>query len=157
MRGLAGTIAMLVLCTCSCAGPACTEYVVPSTTDLTTSASFRNDVLPVFTQSCAFSTCHGTEATSNQGLYLGAGTSPDPVKVRASLLAISATAGMPYVTPGDPKGSFVMRKLDGDQCMLDTTCLSRTCGARMPRNGAQLLQPQRDTVRRWIAQGAKDN
>jgi hypothetical protein len=131
--------------------------VVPSNTDLTTPVSFRNDVLPLFTQSCAFSTCHGTEASSNQGLYLGSGPAPDAVKVRASLLAMSATAGMFYVIPGDPKKSFVMRKLDGDQCMLDTTCVGRTCGARMPRNGAQLPQTQRDAVRRWIAQGAKDN
>jgi len=156
MRGVAGAAMMAVFCTFSCADPACKEYV--STADLSAPATLRGDVLPIFAASCTLTSCHGVLTGQNQGLYLGSRTmTTDPVQVRTNLLAVSATAGFPYVTPGDPKRSFLMRKLDGDQCTLDTSCANHSCGARMPRGLAELPAAQRDTIRRWIAQGAKDN
>ena len=51
----------------------------------------------------------------------------------------------------------VMHKLDGDSCLNDKECTNGTCGDSMPDEGTILDVTVRDTVRRWIAQGAKDN
>ena len=65
---------------------------------------------------------------------------------------------MPLVTPGSPEKSFLMHKLDADQCAYAAACTVADCGAKMPRDGTMPLAPQnRDNVRRWIAQGAGDN
>jgi hypothetical protein len=61
------------------------------------------------------------------------------------------------VKPGDPKNSFLMRKLDGDHCVLDAQCQGSTCGDSMPNKEEQLSVDERDRVRRWIAQGAKND
>ncbi len=83
---------------------------------------------------------------------------------------------MPYVTPGQPTMSFLMRKVDGDFGSL--TCvdnnslfqkysmqysLTSACGGQMPEQLMALdgddggLPGPRDQLRRWIAKGAKNN
>ena len=63
---------------------------------------------------------------------------------------------MPLVTAGDPAKSFLMHKMDGDQCAFD--CGENSCGSLMPEDGSKPLPVlNRDTIRRWIAQGAQDN
>ena len=75
--------------------------------------------------------------------------------------------GMPFVTPGDPAHSYIMRKLDGDQCTLTASCVmnnvpvatmqdtpgtagvSNWCGASMPLNS--------DPVPNGPACGGTDN
>jgi hypothetical protein len=70
---------------------------------------------------------------------------------------------MNLVTASDPAHSFLMHKVDGDQCTLMAECAvdasSRpNCGAFMPYQSPAVLDaPTRDTVRRWIAQGAGNN
>jgi hypothetical protein len=64
---------------------------------------------------------------------------------------------MPYVTPGKPEESYLMHKLDGDQCYFDDQCLGHRCQASMPNLGTSLPVGTRDIVRRWIAQGAMNN
>jgi hypothetical protein len=64
---------------------------------------------------------------------------------------------MAYVKAGDPSQSFLMRKMDGDQCVLDAQCAGMTCQTSMPQNLPLLDVAPRDVVRRWIAQGAADN
>jgi hypothetical protein len=145
-------------CASEPAGPVCAA--VASTADLTTpKVSLRSDLLPIFAPSCAFSACHGGKPTdSNNGVYLGSATgTTDAVAVRTALLATSKTIDMPYVTPGDPAKSYLMHKMDGDQCTLATRCSGGSCGAGMPSGGPLLEVAKRDTVRRWIAQGAQDN
>jgi hypothetical protein len=136
--------------------PTCTAYVVPPGTDLTTPVvSLRNDVVPILTSSCAFSTCHGEKTSpGNNGLYLGTqqGT-PDATAIHASVLATAVSYDMPVVTPGDPSQSFLMHKADGDAC----TLCKNLCGESMPQSTQLLPVASRDTIRRWIAQGAKDN
>jgi hypothetical protein len=66
-----------------------------------------------------------------------------------------------------PQNSFMMYKLDGDPnlanmnnqvtCATLTCATAMTCGGSMPSCGPQLPQTQRDTIRRWIAQGAKND
>jgi hypothetical protein len=81
---------------------------------------------------------------------------------------------MPFITPGDPSQSFLMHKMDGDLCTL-TGCVADNaavtqagdtpsaagapnwCGTQMPFNLALIDPAKRDTVRRWIKQGALDN
>jgi hypothetical protein len=153
---------LCVLCNGSCdGGPTCKPYVVPAGTDLMSpTVSFKNDVLPVFQQSCAFMTCHGSMSAANMGVYLGEpnkGATMTATVISGLMKPSLLLATMAYVTPGNPGQSFLMRKMDGDQCSLDMKCTSGSCGASMPQGDAVLPAASRDIVRRWIAQGAKDN
>ncbi|WP_394838365.1 hypothetical protein LVJ94_15805 [Pendulispora rubella] len=65
---------------------------------------------------------------------------------------------MNFVTPGDPAQSYVMHKLDGDQKQLAAACTGEPdCGSQMPQGQPPLAQSTRDTIRRWITEGAADN
>jgi hypothetical protein len=135
----------------------CDDYAPPPTFDPQSPVvSFTVAVMPVFANSCALTTCHGSTTGDNNGIYLG---DPDPAKTHDALVNVAATElpAMPYVKPGDPRQSFLMRKLDGSQCVLDSQCAGGSCGLSMPRNETELPQDTRDAIRRWIAQGAKND
>jgi len=149
-------------------GSACTPYV--SCADLTTpDVSFATDILPIFQPSCgiAGSTCHGTPdvATTQARPYLGnpdGGT--DAAVVVNGLVGVlsNENPSMNEVTAGDPDTSFLMHKLDGDECLYMSACASSKtqytdCGQQMPYSSPPLDEATRDTIRRWIAQGAKNN
>jgi hypothetical protein len=99
--------------------------------------SFKEDVRPIFQVYCA--SCHqapdgegyktsGLDLTSYQGVMTG-------------------TKYGPMVVPGDPQNSNLMWLLDwraGPQL-------------RMPHGKKQLGVDERNTIRTWIHQGAKDN
>ncbi|MDB4990403.1 MAG: hypothetical protein JWN04_5581, partial [Myxococcaceae bacterium] len=112
------------------------------------------DVSPVFARSCAFSSCHGTE-TSARPVFLGTRGS----NVARGLVNKMATQlpTMPYVTPGEPRESYLMRKMDASHCALDAQCDGGSCQGSMPKDALLLEVSTRDIVRRWIAQGAKDD
>jgi len=134
----------------------CADYQPPAGFDTTTpSVSFANDVMPVFGQSCAFSTCHGSSTGPANGVFLG----KDPARVYTAIVGVRGDElqTMPFVTAGDPRQSYLMRKIDGSQCALDTQCTGSSCQGSMPKNESLLDVPTRDIVRRWIAQGAKNN
>jgi hypothetical protein len=146
----------------ACIGPyvSCADLTAPE-------VSFATDVLPIIQPSCAIagSTCHGTPdvATTQARPYLGSydgGT--DAAAVVTGLVGVTSNEDptMPEVTMGDPETSFLMHKLDGDQCQFDCKA-SKTqytdCGQQMPYSSPPLDESQRDTIRRWIAQGAKNN
>lgn len=140
---------------------ACVAYASAPGFDLTTPAmSFETNVMPVLTASCSSASCHGVADGAQGGLFLGAELQhgADAAKVYKNLVGPMAgeLGSMPYVTPGDPAKSFIMHKLDGDQCMLAEQCANRTCNDTMPRDG-QLPVETRDILRRWIAQGAQNN
>jgi hypothetical protein len=119
-------------------------------------ASFENDVAPLLVKSCSFSACHSSTGPTNHGLFLGATTPERTAQVKSGLIAATKAApSMQYVTPGDPDKSFIMHKLDGDQCVVAESCADGTCGNSMPDGNALLAEEQRDVIRRWIAQGAK--
>jgi hypothetical protein len=67
--------------------------------------------------------------------------------------------------PGDPANSFLMRKVDGCFEGLEASCTVQStesesghpCGDRMPHSSKTLCEDERDMIRRWIAQGAKNN
>jgi hypothetical protein len=116
--------------------------------------------MPVLTASCSSASCHGVATGAQGGLFLGAQLEKgaDSAQVYQSLVGPMAgeLGSMPYITAGDPQHSYVMHKLDGDQCMFADTCANQTCNDTMPRDG-QLPVETRDIVRRWIAQGAQNN
>jgi hypothetical protein len=150
-------------------GGACLGPFV-SCADLTTpSVSFAADIVPIFQPSCAIagSTCHGTTdvATTQMRPYLGnfdGGT--DASAVVQGLVGVTSNEDPTMVTvvAGDPGNSYLMHKLDGDQCTLASACASSKtqytdCGLQMPYSSPPLDEPTRDIIRRWIAQGAKNN
>jgi len=98
--------------------------------------SFQEDVLPVFQIRCA--SCHsptgegykasGLDLTTYKGVMAG-------TKFGAMVIA------------GDPDSSNLMRLLDWKV----------SAQLRMPHNKKQLSVCDRDEVRTWIREGAKDN
>jgi hypothetical protein len=95
----------------------------------------------VFTPSCTTFSCHGTGRAG--GLEL------TPEASAASLLGVppsndaARAAGLLRVAPGDPDGSFLMRKLLGT--------LATDEGERMPNADGTLPPTRVELVRRWIA------
>jgi hypothetical protein len=133
---------------------------VPAGTDLTTpKVTFSGDVLPVLERSCGLSdSCHGSP--NNGRVFLGStAVNATPSSVRAGIVNVASIdlTSMPYVKPGDLENSFLMHKMDGDQCRFDAQCSGGTCQTSMPQNLPLLDVTTRDVVRRWIAQGANDD
>ncbi len=128
--------------------------------------TFKTDVLPIFRASCAFvGACHGspTPPTPAQN-YLGNPEIDGPM-VQADIDKIftqnvdvnSSKAGtMKIVAPNSPEMSFLMHKMDNTLTCADVAC-EAGCGGSMPLSNPILPQDKRDTVRRWIAQGAKND
>ena len=142
--------------TSSTPSSSCNDYSPPA--DFVAAApvtSFATDVMPIFQSSCAFSTCHGATTGSANGVFLG----DDKARVYQAIVGVHGDElqTMPFVTAGDPRASYLMRKLDASQCALDSQCTGGSCQGSMPKNGASLDLPTRDVVRRWIAQGAKND
>jgi hypothetical protein len=152
-------------------GQACCAYVVPSTTDLTSATSFQNDVMPIFLNSCSFSGCHNMPSdTGDLGaptIFLGSKSVPGANGgVYADIVGVASTENPPmqYVKAGDPENSFLMHKADGDQCQFTSTCAALPsslglppCGDSMPMGQALIDVSARDTIRRWITEGAMNN
>jgi hypothetical protein len=144
-------------------GAACALYVVPSGTDLMQpSVSFKSDIMPIFNASCGLAGCH---ATTLDGLapnfFLGDAMAmgSDEGAVHAAIVGQNSgeLPTMPFVRSGDPSMSYLMHKVDGDQCHFDAQCVTGSCKAKMPNGGTPLTAGARDTLRRWIAQNAPDN
>jgi mono/diheme cytochrome c family protein len=99
-------------------------------------ASFKEDVQPILLGRCV--SCH----------------SPNGEGYQASGLDLTSYKGImtgtkfgPMIVPGDPDSSNLMRLLDW-----------RTSPQlRMPHNKKQLSVCDRNDIRAWIRQGAKDN
>jgi hypothetical protein len=91
----------------------------------------------------------------------------DPAQVIARIVGTKSAEdpSMNLVTAGDPANSFLMHKMDGDQCTLAQQCGASqynmsypNCGQIMPQSLAMPLPTDtRDKVRAWIKQGAMNN
>ena len=125
--------------------------------------SFKTDVVAgVFNKSCGLSTsCHGSPTTSQTGLFLGAKdqAGADSSTVQKAIVGVVAQedATIKIITAGDPKNSYLMHKMDADQCTLNAACTGGDCLSSMPQGSDPLPPASRDVVRRWIAQGALEN
>jgi len=100
-------------------------------------ASFQEDVLPVFLGRCV--SCH--TAPNGEG-YLASGLDLTSYKG-----IMAGTKYGPMVIAGDPDGSNLMRLLDW----------RTSAQLRMPHTKKQLSSCDRNAIRAWIRQGAKDN
>ncbi len=98
--------------------------------------SFREDIVPIFKGRCEG--CHqpGGEGTAKSGLDLTS---------YAGLM--KGTKFGPMVIPGDPDSSNLMRLLDWRV----------SPEIRMPHGKKQLSSCDRNDIRAWIREGAKDN
>jgi hypothetical protein len=104
--------------------------------------SFKNDVQPVFDANCV--SCH-QEGGAQQGLVLESGKSHAAIVGRPS-----SEAHALLVAPSAPDSSYLFAKI------LGTHVSAGGRGARMPLGGA-LSGTDVETIRGWIAGGAKDN
>jgi hypothetical protein len=117
-----------------------------------TSASFRGDVVPILAPNCALASCHAAKE-SNLGIHI----TYDADQIYAELQKSSPTPGFggnKFVVPGKPEESLLMAKMDGTQASLQNC--QNGCGMEMPP-GEILPQKQRDVVRTWIKNGAKND
>ena len=117
--------------------------------------SFRKDVIPVLTGSCSLSSCHGDRnGNPGVGIYLPLG---DPEGIYQDLMRESRLApGVKFVVPRDPANSFLYAKITGDLAKFAASCSSGGCGEPMPP-GAKISSADRDTVQKWITEGAANN
>ena len=176
---LAGVAAVACLSTTACTSKnpadgsddagagACAAY--ESNANVTTpTVSFGSDVVPIMNVSCGTggATCHGTPGVVALGRpFLGfveGGT--DAGQVISGIVGVNSQEdpSMNLVTVSDPTQSFLMHKVDWDECTLASECAASktpytSCGLGMPYGGDQLPQSDRDTIGRWIAQGAQNN
>jgi hypothetical protein len=114
--------------------------------------TFSQDVVPLFQGSCGFgSGCHGTARPAGY-VQLTTGTE-DAAALLDRLKAKSVREpSLPLVDPGNPSGSFLLRKVKGDFAGL--TCAPSACGERMPQRSTPLPQAELDLLEQWIQQGA---
>lgn len=96
----------------------------------------------VFTPTCATSGCHAG-AGAPQGLRL------DETSSYGLLVNVpsSEVPSIPRVAPGDPDGSYLVRKLEGTAAV----------GVQMPLGRPPLAQSTIDVIRQWIIDGAIDD
>ena len=141
------------------AGP-CTPFTSEANL-MTPQVSFKSDVMPVFEQHCASSSCHGIADSPKGDLFLGAqlAKGSDSNMVHGALVGKTSTQlpSMMFVAAGDPTHSYIIHKIDGDQCMYESQCVGTDCQMSMPFSDGLMPVETRDIVRRWIAQGANDN
>jgi hypothetical protein len=111
-----------------------TAFCAPQTSQ--SKMSFREDVVPIFKGRCE--SCHqpGGEGAQKSGLDL---TSYAGV--------MKGTKFGPMVIPGDPESSNLMLLLDW----------RASPQLRMPHGKKQLSSCDRNAIRAWIREGAKDN
>ena len=144
----------------------CPDY---SNFDGTTPAvSFKADVLPILQRSCGLAvSCHGDSSMPFKDRpYFGPNkkdmaTDADIMAIFAGSVGVDSyvNPGMMIIKAGDPENSFLMYKLDDQlECDKLTCAATKACGGFMPSTSLTILeQTERDAIRRWIAQGAKNN
>jgi hypothetical protein len=140
--------------------------------------TFQADVLPILRTSCGLSTsCHGTvspdcaasfwEPPTNMQQYYGPALNCGTPTAAQIALIFSNAVGvksveeteMDIIDPGNPEQSFLMYKVDGTLTCPTLVC-SKTPGAcfnPMPSGSPLIAASDRDVIRRWIAQGAKND
>ena len=148
--------------------PPCLPFVPDADLDAP-SVSFKKDIAPTFQQSCAIagSTCHGdpSVALTQQRPYLGLfDGGADASQIVSGIVGVLSNEDptMNVVTAGDPANRYLLHKVDGDQCTLAPQCAATqtqytNCGLQMPYSSPPLDPPTRDAIRRWVAQGAKND
>jgi len=111
-----------------------------------TSLSFSAHIQPIFTGNCAFAAgCHAGP-TPQQGMNLSDG------QAYANIVNVfsNQVPRLRRIEPNNPDSSYMVLKLQGNAGSVGGL------GTRMPLGG-QLTQAQIDTIRTWVAGGARNN
>src|SRR6185369_10687634 len=106
------------------------------TTTSQTKQSFREDIVPIFKGRCE--SCHQPGA---------AGVEKSGLDLTSYAGVMKGTKFGPMVVAGDPDSSNLMRLLDWRV----------SPEIRMPHGKKQLSSCDRNAIRAWIREGAKDN
>src|SRR4029450_8085868 len=100
-------------------------------------------VQQIITQSCALPSCHSPIARQG-GLVLDTeDVSYTSLGNRPVTNAAPAASGAVLVVPGDPKASFLIKKLNGT-----------APGDRMPQSGEPLSKGTIKLIEKWMKRGA---
>ena len=108
--------------------------------------SFSGEVQPIFSARCAIPFCH-SGAVPTQGLDLSAGRSYAGIVNRPS----TERPGLKIVDAGAPDMSYLEWKIGG------APLGQSIVGSPMPLTGGPLSAAERAIIRRWIAEGARDD
>lgn len=127
--------------------------------------SLRIEVMPILQTNCTFGqSCHGPGLTLAGKVYLGPvmGVQASDAEIQRMLdenvnADPSFDAGMKLITPGDASKSFLMHKTDNSLECPTLACAPDDCGDPMPFNRPAIDAGDRNTIRRWIMQGAQLN
>jgi len=113
--------------------------------------TLSDNVAPLFAENCALSGCHGARPEAE--LSLGGA----PAAIHGMIVGVASVTApeLPRVAPGDPDGSFLVRKLEGS--FDDLACVDDDCGVRMPKAADRLRAECIETVRAWIEAGALED
>ena len=120
--------------------------------------SFKDDVAPLLATNCALAACHSSKE-SNLNFYI----TYEPAQIYEELMKTSPTcSSSKFVVPGKPEESMVMLKMDNEQEKLPDDCASARRSEMPPGDppksgNAMMDKKDRDVIRNWIKQGAKDN
>lgn len=110
------------------------------------SASFANDVQPIFSANCALTGCHaGPMPQAGQNLSVG--------NAYAAIVDVPSmdVPSMDRIEPGDPARSYLVHKIRGTFANVGGT------GVRMPAGRGELPQNEIDIIRAWVQAGALNN
>ncbi|HVW29513.1 MAG TPA: fibronectin type III domain-containing protein [Polyangiaceae bacterium] len=122
---------------------------------LTTLVSFENDVQPIFTANCALSGCH-VPGNPPQGQILSDGFSYNSiVDVMAGESGVNGIPPLKRIdsTNPDPTKSYLYLKITGASGITGNTMPPPDpTGSRRP-----LTETEKNTIKLWIVQGAKNN
>lgn len=126
---------------------ALTRLVGPTPNLQPTFSSIQRDIFEATDAAgrAACTGCHNAAGSRFNGIDLTASAA------YASLVGVASRfkPGAVRVVPGDPDGSYLVQKLEGQAAIV---------GFRMPRNGPPYLTSgQMLVIRRWIAIGAPNN
>ena len=141
--GLAGVLLTMLVATAGC-DEKLSDLAGPSPNLAPTFSSIRAEIIQAtdLAGRTACVTCHRPQGGTPMNLQ------DDPY---AALVGVASRQkpGAILVVPGDPDGSYLVQKLEGQSDIIQL---------RMPRNGPPYLTPgQMTVIRRWIANGAPNN
>jgi len=121
------------------------EHLQPTVVNNPPQAPAFTDVQKIFTANCAFSGCHGAQNTqpAAKPQNLSAGSA------YAAIVNVAAAQrpALSRVKSNDAANSYLVRKLEGGPDI---------ASGRMPLGGS-LTAAQIQTIKDWIADGAKNN
>ena len=129
------------------------------------SASFANDVIPIFSGACSLSSSCHQSPNGMEGLSLGQDLSVTPTQMEIDAIhaaivgGASSLSSLPIVAPGDPAGSWLMVAIEYPTDMMNECggdC-GDACPDQMPQGGGRMEQERLDIIARWIKDGAPNN